>query len=134
MRGVDIFDKNGRLQSLVLYQCTSGYPVSYADCHLPEISNLKKTYGTVVKNIGFSGHHLGTAIDNAAYALGARWFERHLTLDRNWKGTDHAASLEPDDLKELAEGLISTAQAMTPKPSEILDVEKPQRQKLKWNN
>ena len=47
--------------------------------------------------IGFSGHHLGIAIDIAAYTLGASTIERHYTLDRTWKGTDHAASLEPED-------------------------------------
>jgi len=48
--------------------------------------------------IGFSGHHLGIAIDVAAYAMGATWNERHFTKDRTWKGTDHAASLEPTGL------------------------------------
>jgi len=51
-----------------------------------------------VKSIGFSGHHKGIAIDVAAYTLGAIWIERHFTLDRTWKGTDHAASREPDGL------------------------------------
>lgn len=52
-------------------------------------------YSHRVKHLGFSGHHLGIAIDVAAYTLGATWNERHFTKDRTWKGTDHAASLEP---------------------------------------
>ena len=82
--------------------------------------------------IGFSGHHLGLAIDNAAYALGARWFERHFTLDRTWKGTDHAASLEPDGMRRLCRDLRATAEAMRPKPADILKIEISQREKLKW--
>jgi len=50
-------------------------------------------YGSIVKDIGFSGHHLGIALDSVAYSLGANYIERHFTLDRTWKGTDHAASL-----------------------------------------
>lgn len=129
---VEMLDARGRLQDTVLYKCTSGYPVPFDDCHLPEITEFISTYGDRVAGIGFSGHHLGFAIDNAAYALGARWFERHFTLDRTWKGTDHAASLEPDGMRRLCRDLHATARAMRAKPAEILEIEKPQRDKLKW--
>ena len=60
--------------------------------YLPlEITRLRELYADRVKAIGFSGHHLGIAVDSAAVALGAEWIERHFTLDRTWKGTDHAA-------------------------------------------
>jgi N-acetylneuraminate synthase len=84
-----------------------------------------------VKCIGFSGHHLGIAADIAALTLGAQYFERHFTLDRTWKGTDHAASLEPDGLRRLVRDLRNVAKALTYKREEILDVEKVQRKKLK---
>lgn len=119
-------------KSVVLYACTSGYPVDFKDICLLEIPRLKSRYGHLLKDIGFSGHHLGIAIDNAALALGANWIERHFTLNRNWKGSDHAASLEPDDLKRLSRDLQSTMTALTYKSQDILDVENPQRQKLKW--
>jgi sialic acid synthase len=128
----ELLEGKGRLKDAVIYKCTSGYPVSFDDCHLLEIGDYVRDFGDRVAGIGFSGHHLGIAIDNAAYALGARWFERHFTLDRTWKGTDHAASLEPDGLRRLCRDLRATARAMTPRPSEILEVEKPQREKLKW--
>ena len=51
--------------------------------------------------LAFSGHHLGISIDIASYLLGANFIERHFTLDRTWKGTDHAASLEPQGLSKL---------------------------------
>ena len=54
-------------------------------------------------DVGFSGHHRGIAIDIAAFTLGANYIERHFTLDRTWKGTDHSASLEPDGIRKLKE-------------------------------
>ena len=81
--------------------------------------------------IGFSGHHLGIAADIAAMTLGAQWIERHFTLDRTWKGTDHSASLEPDGLRKLCRDLDHVSAALTSKHEDILDIEKPQKQKLK---
>lgn len=82
----------------------------------------------------FSGHHKGIAVDIAAFTLGARWFERHFTLDRTWKGTDHSASLEPDGLRRLRRDLMAAKDALKHKPQEILDIEKVQRDKLKKFN
>ena len=86
-----------------------------------------------MKSIGFSGHHLGIAVDSAAVALGAEWIERHYTLDRTWKGTDHAASLEPDGVRKLARDCRAVAKALTYKSKDILDIESVQRDKLKKN-
>ena len=55
---------------LVLYNCTSGYPVPFPDVCMLEINRLHAEYGSRVKEIAFSGHHLGIAIDIAAYTLG----------------------------------------------------------------
>ncbi|WP_299186398.1 N-acetylneuraminate synthase family protein [uncultured Aquimarina sp.] len=117
---------------LVIYSCTSGYPVPFEDVCLLEISRLKNEYGSRVKDIGFSGHHLGIAIDNAAYTLGATWVERHFTKDRTWKGTDHAASLEPTGLRKLCRDLFATFKALNYKQTEILEIEQVQRDKLKY--
>lgn len=84
-----------------------------------------------MRGIGFSGHHLGIAADMAALALGATYFERHFTLDRTWKGTDHAASLEPDGMRRLSRDLINVSKALTYKSEEILPIEAVQRKKLK---
>ena len=97
-----------------------------------EIKRLEQQFGERVKKIGFSGHHLGIAIDVAAYTLGASVIERHFTLDRTWKGTDHAASLEPDGVRKLVRNLNSTYDALTYKTEEILPIEKVQRDKLKY--
>ena len=130
---VSFFESKGRNKDVVIYSCTSGYPVPFEDICLFEINRLKETFGKRVKAIGFSGHHLGIAVDSAAVALGAEWIERHFTLDRTWKGTDHAASLEPDGLRKLARDCRAVAKALAYKKQEILDIEFVQRNKLKKN-
>jgi N-acetylneuraminate synthase len=129
---VDLFVREGRAKDLVIFSCTSGYPVPFADIALLEICRLKEAYGDIVKQIGFSGHHLGIAVDVAAYTLGAPIVERHYTLDRTWKGTDHAASLEPEGLRKLKRDLVAVNSALTYKSSEVLPIEKVQRDKLKY--
>ena len=128
---INFFKEKNRAKDLVIYACTSGYPVPFEDICLREITRIKEAYGSEVKGIGFSGHHLGIAVDIAALALGATYFERHFTLDRSWKGTDHAASLEPQGLQKLARDLRHTAMALQYKEKEILDIEAVQRKKLK---
>merc|ERR1740115_524179 len=117
---------------LVMYNCTSGYPVPIPDVCMLEINRLYTEYGNRVKEIAFSGHHLGIAIDIAAYTLGAEWNERHFTKDRTWKGTDHAASLEPAGLGKLCRDLKAIHTAMTYKAEDVLPLEKSMRAKLKW--
>ena len=129
---VKLFEKNGREKDLVLYNCTSGYPVSFKDVCLLELNRMRAQYSGRVKAIGFSGHHLGIAVDVAAYTLGAEYIERHYTLDRTWKGTDHAASLEPDGLRKLVRNLNAAYDSLTYKDEEILPVEQVQRNKLKY--
>ena len=85
-------------------------------------------------DIGFSGHHKGIALDVAAFALGANYIERHFTLDRTWKGTDHSASLEPDGIRRLKRNLEETFKALKYKDQDILDVEMTSRKKLKYKN
>lgn len=128
---VSLFKKYNRNKDLVLYNCTSGYPVPFEDVCLLDINVLIKKYGKEVKHIGFSGHHLGIAVDVAAYTLGANVIERHYTLDRTWKGTDHAASLEPMGLRKLSRDLSAIHKALTFKLQDILPIEQVQRDKLK---
>lgn len=128
---VDYFTEKGRNKDLVLYNCTSGYPVPFEDVCLLDINLLKQKFEDKVKHIGFSGHHLGIAVDIAAYTLGANIIERHYTIDRTWKGTDHAASLEPMGLRKLTRDLHAVYEALTFKSSDILPIEQIQRDKLK---
>ena len=131
---INFFSEKNSLDRLVIYACTSGYPVPFNQTCLLEITRLVETYSDKVKSIGFSGHHLGIAIDIAAYTLGATWVERHFTKDRTWKGTDHAASLEPMGLSKLTRDLKATHDSLRIKDTEILEIEAPQREKLKWKS
>ena len=129
---VRFFEESNQAKSrLLIYSCTSGYPVPAKDVALLEINWLYENYESRVSEIGFSGHHLGTNLDIAAYTLGARWIERHFTKDKTWKGTDHGASLEPYELKNLVDGLNETFEALHYKKDEILSIEQVQRDKLK---
>lgn len=131
---VTFYEKYDRAKDLVLYSCTSGYPVAFEEICLREITRLRSKYADRVKAIGFSGHHLGIAADVAALALGVDYVERHFTLDRTWKGTDHAASLEPDGLRRLVRDLQNVDKALEFKSEDILPVEQVQRDKLKWRD
>lgn len=86
-----------------ILQCTAGYPPSWDELNLRVISTLCQKYPEQV--IGFSSHDNGIAMSVAAYALGARVIEKHFTLNRTLKGTDHAFSLEPQGLSKLVRDL-----------------------------
>lgn len=80
---VSFFEETDQAKSrLLIYSCTSGYPVPAKNVALLEINWLYDNYESRVNEIGFSGHHLGVALDVAAFTLGARWIERHFTKDR----------------------------------------------------
>jgi len=129
---ISFFEQTNQAQSrLLIYSCTSGYPVPAEDVALLEINWLYECYGSRVNEIGFSGHHLGVALDVAAFTLGARWIERHFTKNRAWKGTDHAASLEPQGLQKLVRDLTASYEALHFKDIDILPIEQVQRDKLK---
>jgi N-acetylneuraminate synthase len=131
---ISFFEETGSAKDrVVVYSCTSGYPVPFEDICLLELVRLKERFESRVKDIGFSGHHNGISVDVAAYVLGAHWIERHFTKNRTWKGTDHAASLEFQGMfklcRNLKEGVYPSLRF---KKEEILDIEKVQREKLKF--
>jgi sialic acid synthase len=128
---IAFYEGLGRAKDLVVYACTSGYPVAFNELCLREVTTLIEKYGDRVDQIGFSGHHLGISADIAALTLGAEWIERHFTIDRTWKGTDHSASLEPDGMRRLCRDIRHVEEALTYKDMDILEVEEVQRKKLK---
>tara|TARA_B000000532_G_C18818737_1_gene384877 strand:- start:110 stop:982 length:873 start_codon:yes stop_codon:yes gene_type:complete len=127
---VNLIKQYKRGKSVILYHCISAYPIDAELLYLREIERLIK-YKSFINDIGFSGHHKGISSDIVALTLGANYFERHFTLDRTWKGTDHAASLEPDGLRRLVRDLKIAHSSLKTKPKDILDVEVEQRKKLK---
>lgn len=87
--------------SYVLLHCQSTYPAALHNIHLRFMETLREIHPLV----GYSGHERGIAVSTAAVALGAVVIERHITLDREMEGPDHAASLEPEEFKALVSGI-----------------------------
>ncbi|GBE39914.1 N,N'-diacetyllegionaminic acid synthase [bacterium BMS3Bbin08] len=111
---------------ITLLHCVSNYPASYKDLNLRAIQTLKKSFKIPV---GFSDHSLGIEASIAAVAMGASVIEKHITLDRNMKGPDHKASLEPHELKALVSAVRNVESAIghglkEPAKSELKDIKK----------
>lgn len=90
-------------KQLCLMQCTAGYPPEWNELNLKVIETFRREFPLAV--IGFSSHDNGIAMSIAAYMLGARAIEKHFTLNRAMKGTDHAFSLEPIGLTKMVRDL-----------------------------
>jgi N-acetylneuraminate synthase/sialic acid synthase len=95
---------------LAILQCTAGYPAAFDELDLRVIATYRQEFSDAV--IGFSSHDNGIAMPVAAYILGARIVEKHFTLNRAMKGTDHAFSLEPVGLRKLVRDLDRTYRAL----------------------
>lgn len=83
--------------------------------------------------IGYSGHEAGIHVSVAAVALGAKVLERHVTLDKSWKGSDHAASLEPAELAELVKAIRTVEMAMGSPVKQMLPCEASCHSKVRLN-
>lgn len=95
---------------VVILQCTASYPAGFEQLNLNVIKKLREIYPENV--IGYSGHENGIAMPIVAYTLGARVIEKHFTLNRTLKGTDHAFSLEPQGLQKMVRDLNRAAIAL----------------------
>ena len=102
-------------------QCTSSYPAEPEDLNLRVITTYRERFPDIV--IGLSDHQNGIAMSLVGYMLGARVIEKHFTINRGWKGTDQAFSLEPIGMRKLVRDLKRARVALgdgvkTPSPSE----------------
>jgi sialic acid synthase len=88
---------------VAILQCTAGYPAAWNELDLRVIDTYRECFSDSV--IGFSSHDNGISMPLVAYILGARIVEKHFTLNRAWKGTDHKFSLEPQGLRKLVRDL-----------------------------
>ncbi|XP_076023437.1 N-acetylneuraminate-9-phosphate synthase-like [Genypterus blacodes] len=115
-------------QNFTILQCTSAYPLEAEDVNLRVITEYQKEFPDIP--IGYSGHESGISITLAAVALGAKVVERHVTLDKTWKGNDHSASLEPSELAELVRSIRLVERSMGCGIKKMLPCEKPCHDKL----
>ena len=92
------------VRHISILHCLSQYPAEYSRLNLSSIKKLQQMYGKE-HTIGYSDHSIGSHIPLAAVAMGAKIIEKHVTLDRNMKGTDHKGSAEPQEMKELVHNI-----------------------------
>ena len=107
-RAYDELMAHGASQVSLLH-CTTNYPCPMDEVNLNAMKTLKDAFKTVV---GYSDHTLGVEIPIAAVAMGAEIIEKHFTLDKNLPGPDHAASLNPAELKHMVVGIRNIELAM----------------------
>lgn len=107
---------------LAILQCTAGYPAAFDELDLRVIATYRQQFPDAV--VGFSSHDNGIAMPVAAFMLGARVVEKHFTLNRAMKGTDHAFSLEPVGLRKMVRDLERTYKAMGDGRKKIYESEK----------
>jgi N-acetylneuraminate synthase/sialic acid synthase len=97
-------------EDFALLQCTAEYPARWDELDLKVITSYREAFRDTV--VGLSSHDNGIAMAVASYVLGARIVEKHFTLDRAMKGTDHRFSLEPQGLRKLVRDLKRTRMAL----------------------
>jgi len=93
----------------ILLQCTSNYPAATEDVNLRAMNTMAEAFGSLV---GYSDHTLGIEIPLAAVAMGASVIEKHITLDVNMPGPDHAASLPPEEFASMVRGVRAVESAV----------------------
>lgn len=97
-------------ENISILHCLSQYPSEYQNINLLTISFLKEHYPQYT--IGYSDHSIGILMPAVAVGMGAEIIEKHITLDRNMKGTDHRGSLEPDGIWRMVRDIRNTEYAI----------------------
>ena len=98
---INVLKENGTTDITILH-CTTEYPAPIEDVNLNTIQTLRDKFHC---SVGYSDHTQGIEVDLAAVAMGAEVIEKHFTLDKSLPGPDHKASLEPDELKSMVDGI-----------------------------
>ena len=129
---LNIFRINDRRKDLVLYACTSGYPIEESEVYALELKRLQCIYKGIINSVGYSSHLKGIDWDVLLCAMGASYLERHFTLNKKWKGTDHSASIDLKDYIKLVNKLKILNEIMQYKPEKLIDTELTQYNKLKY--
>lgn len=105
---VDTCRKMGNYD-ITLLKCTSSYPAPYEDMNILTIPNMKQTFGV---NVGLSDHSMGSTVAIGAVALGAKFIEKHVILDRSIGGPDAEFSMEIDEFKTMVEEIRKLEKAL----------------------
>jgi sialic acid synthase len=114
--------------NISILHCVSEYPTRYENVNLKTITYLKKQYPQY--SIGYSDHTIGISTPIAAVAMGAEIIEKHITLDRNLKGTDQKGSLAIDGIYRMLRDIRNLDISMGVEKMEIVDSVEGARNKL----
>jgi N,N'-diacetyllegionaminate synthase len=95
--------------NLTVLHCNTEYPTPFGDVNLLAMQQMRDV---LKKPVGYSDHTVGIEVPIAAAALGAEVIEKHFTLDRTMEGPDHAASLEPGELKAMVTAIRHIEQSL----------------------
>ena len=104
-----LVNNGAKQENITILHCNTEYPTPIEDVNLKAMLHIEEELGTP---IGYSDHTLGIEVPIAAISLGAKVIEKHFTLDRNSPGPDHAASLEPDELKSMVNAIRNIEKAI----------------------
>jgi len=106
---IEIYNSGRKCNDLTIMHCTTEYPAPFEDINLNALQTIKNEFKF---DVGYSDHSKGIEVSLAAVALGATIIEKHITLDRNMDGPDHEASLEPNEFKNLVDGVKNISVAL----------------------
>lgn len=118
-------DAGADKDSITLLHCNTEYPTPMKDVNLKAMLSIRDLLEI---KVGYSDHTEGIEVPLAAVALGATVIEKHFTLDKNMEGPDHAASLEPGELKAMVRSIRNLEMALSgsgfknPSPSELKNI------------
>ena len=119
-----LFEAGVNKYDLTILHCNTEYPTAMKDVNLQAMLTIRDELGV---KVGYSDHTLGIEVPIAAVAMGATVIEKHFTLDRILPGPDHAASLEPEELKSMVVAIRNIEHSLgdgvkTPSPSEMKNI------------
>lgn len=96
-------------EDITVLHCNTEYPTPFEDVNLLAMLTIKEAFKV---KIGYSDHTPGIEVPTSAVALGATIIEKHFTLDRNMRGPDHKASLEPEELNNMVKAIRNIEKAL----------------------
>ncbi|WGE55303.1 N-acetylneuraminate synthase [Actinobacillus equuli subsp. equuli] len=110
-QSLKVLEDNGMAKKdITILHCNTEYPTPYEDVNLNAFHQLKQEFGEY--SLGFSDHSAGYFASLAAVPYGITFIEKHFTLDKNFEGPDHKASVTPEELKLLCEGIRAVEKSL----------------------
>jgi N,N'-diacetyllegionaminate synthase len=119
---IDVMLNNGKsIEDITVLHCNTEYPTPMSDVNLLAMQGIREQLNV---KVGYSDHTLGIEIPIAAVALGAIVIEKHITLNKQMEGPDHAASIEPDELRNMVKAIRNIEKALGNPIKEVTDSER----------